>query len=192
MKKMILNFLLAFIELISISLLSPLSVNAKDININLNTNISIDTSIDIKLISPAYSKENILQNFSDSVNYFIVLKNNKNCMNCFGEINEMIKEYKNSFKGRFIVISLIDSTTLDRKRNFAENKKLMPDFNDYFFQYKNGRENFLFDNLTTGYTPELIIIKQGKFFQISYQELFDFPSLQISSDLQNKISDLFK
>jgi hypothetical protein len=192
MKKMILNFLLAFIELISISLLSPLSANAKDIDINLNTNISIDTSLDIKLISPAYSKENILQNFSDSVNYFIVLKNNKNCMNCFGEINEMIKEYKNSFKGRFIVISLIDSTTLDRKRNFAENKKLMPDFNDYFFQYKNGRENFLFDNLTTGYTPELIIIKQGKFFRISYQELFDFPSLQISSDLQNKISDLFK
>jgi hypothetical protein len=191
MKKTIRNFLLVFIELIPLSLFNP-AANAKNGPGNITESDVSDSTLNIKSISSTYSKENIRQDFSDSINYFIVLKNNKNCMNCFSEINEMIHANKDSLKGRFVVIALIDSTTLERKKSFAENKRLMPDFDDYFFQYKNTKENLLFDKLTTGYTPEIIVIQKAKLIQISYQDIFEFPSLQVSADFQNKISELLK
>ncbi len=193
MKKTIRNFQSISIKLIFVSVLYFISADCKNIKGNFIGKLLLDTNTtSLSEIPPIYSKENISQTFYDSINYFIVLKNNKNCMNCFGEINQFIQTIKKTYTSKFIAISLIDSTTLDRKRNFYENKKLMPDIDDFFFQYRNNSNNFFFDNLSNGYTPEIIILKNGKIFRIPYQEIFEFESLEISQDFKIKIIDLLK
>jgi hypothetical protein len=193
MKKTTLTFPSLYIRLILLSLFITIIVtetNAK----NESFNIILHDSVSIESISQyrIYSKENSPVQFADSNNYLIVLKNNRNCLNCFEQFNEFARVNKNNLNALFIVISQIDSATLERKRSFFENKKLMPDFDDYLFQYRSNLLTTIFDDLHTNYTPELIIISHGKISLIPYTRIFDYPSLNISIQTQFKISELLK
>jgi hypothetical protein len=139
-----------------------------------------------------YSKENIRLNLNENAKYLIVLKNNHNCINCFEQLNDFVRLNKNNLKAKFIVVAEIDSTTLDRKRSYYENKKLMPDFDDYLFQYACNTNKNIFKNLNTNYTPEIIILNHGEINYIPYAKIFDHTTLNISLQTQIDISHLLK
>lgn len=142
--------------------------------------------------SSFYSKQNMPFLFSDTVNYFIVLKNNKNCQSCFTIVNDYIKNVKDSLHAHFISITLIDSTTLNRKIQEAANKKLMPDFDGFFYQYKNPGNNNLFNMLEINNTPELLIISNGEVFHVPYSDIFEYNTMDIQYKLQQEIFKLLK
>ncbi len=190
MKRMIRSFLLPFTGLILISVLSPAIPESKEsgsYSMNVSGTLTSEGFSDFKFYSG--SNEQVILNLDS--NYFIVLKNNHNCINCFRQLNDFIKQNSASLNAKAVVVAQIDSTTLDRKRNFYENKKLMPDFNDYLFQYKNSNHS-IFEYFNTTYTPEVVVITGGKITHISYSDIFDHFSLDLSTPFQLQISELLK
>src|SRR5207244_975648 len=99
---------------------------------------------------------------------------------------------KDSIRAKFVVIALIDSTTLDRRRNAFENKSLMPDFDEFLFQYNRSSEKTIFDKLKTDYTPEILLIHNGHSVHVPYRQVFNYPSLNISDKTQKEIFELLK
>ena len=142
--------------------------------------------------SKLYTKQNFPFYFSDTTNYFIVLKNNKNCQSCFSIVNDFIKSAKDSLRAKLISITLIDSTTLSRKIQEAANIRLMPDMDRCFYQYKNSNDENLFSQLKINYTPVLLIISRGEIFLIPYLDIFEYQTMEISYVVKNKIFQLLK
>jgi hypothetical protein len=189
MKPTILILLLLFMASV---LLSPFT---KGIEFPANTAADISTakiSFNDLINCRIYSKDNSLNIFSKDESYIVVLKNNHNCIDCFRQINEFAHANKNETDAHFIVISQIDSTTLDRKRNFSENNRLMPDFDKFLFEYHNQSQNNLFDMLQINYTPEILIINHDKIYHIPYSQIFDHATLSMSTAVQIKIGELLK
>lgn len=147
--------------------------------------VSISTS-DLRLYTPA----NRLFQFNDSINYFMVIKNNRNCLDCFRSMNDCVKKIKTVRPACYVVISATDSTTLDRKRNYITGKNLMPDFNEYLFQYDDSKNAFA--KLNIEYTPEILIISHGVIHRFSNREIFDYASTNVSAITYQKILDLLK
>jgi hypothetical protein len=140
------------------------------------------------VIPPAYTAGNKLFEFADTATYFIVLKNDRNCHNCLVSMNEFVSKIKNP-GCRFAVIICCDSTALDRKRAFADTKKLMPDFDTLLFQYKES-ESSLFRSMHTNYTPEIVILKNSIVTFIPYKDIFDNSTLEILPETQTLIATL--
>jgi len=192
MKNMIPIFQLESIGLIFLNLLISTYTYGKNMG-NDTAMFSRAEIITEELLNfPFYSRENKQEFFSENTNYVMVLKNNRNCMNCFEQLNEYVHLNKEFLNAKFIVMALIDSTSLDRKRSFYENKKLMPDFEDVFFQYRGQMKSTIFDFLQSNTTPELLIINKGKIYHIPYSKIFDYPSLNISLQVQTEIAELLK
>lgn len=139
-----------------------------------------------------YSRQNISFSFSDTTNYFIILRNNKNCQSCFSILNDYVKSVKDSLPGKYISITLTDSTTLNRKIHEAANKRLMPDLDGFYFQYKNSKSDNLFDRLEINNTPDLLIISNGEITRISYADIFEYNTMNIRYELQQEIFRLLK
>ena len=182
----------AFIKLFCLSLLfsgSHIHSYAKSSLQLFNT----EDSTLFKNVNPnIYSRENYSRQFSVTENYLIVLKNSRSCSDCFRDINNYVRNIKADLRAKFIVISLIDSSTLDRKRNYQETRTLMPDFEEYLFQYKNSSLKTFFDQYDTKTTPELLIVRNGEILKINYADVFDFSSMDISISTQFKIFQLLK
>jgi hypothetical protein len=161
------------------------------LNVKAETEKLSEESKKYVLNSIFYSKQNTPFLFSYTTNYFIVLKNNKNCQSCFTIVNDFIKTGKASLHASFISITLIDSTTLNRKIQEAANKRLMPEMDGLFFQYKDNGNN-LFNRLEINNTPEILIISNGEVFHASYSDIFEYDTMDIQYKLQQEIFRLLK
>jgi hypothetical protein len=131
-----------------------------------------------------YSNTNELFNFSSKENYVIILQNSKKCDDCFRDINSFAKFNKDSIQAKLVVVILIDSNTLERKRSFAHIKKLMPDFTTYLFQYSGSSFPTLFDLSKTSFSPELVVIEKEKITHVPYKSLFNFPSSEFTLEVK--------
>ena len=193
MKNMTLNFPFLFILLTGLSLL--LFLNSYGIDDGENCNYeTMHNSISVGEIfnSDIFTYDNRKITLSENEKYVIVLKNNRYCNDCFVTLNNYIRNIKNSLNTKFINITLIDSTTLDRKRNYTLNKNLLADFDEYFFQYNHSSTETIFQRLNTNYTPEIILVNKGNIFYISCSDIFDSRSGDISVKTQFKIFQFFK
>jgi hypothetical protein len=130
--------------------------------------------------------------FSDSVDYFLVIKNNRNCLECFRSLNDYANTLRADNKIRFGLITLIDSATLERKRNNLIGRKLLPDFDEFIFTYSSSGGNKLTKDFNISYTPEILIISDGKIHIIHNREIFDYGTSDISAETNKKIIELFK
>jgi hypothetical protein len=140
-------------------------------------------------LPPVYTAKNKLFAFGDNSTWFIVLKNDRNCHTCFESMNDYVSQIRKNYNCRYAVIIDCDSTALDRKRSFADTRLLMPDFDTLLFQYRQSPDNF-FRSLHVNYTPEIIILKNGKVTNIQYKDIFDPNSMNLSVQTQTQISRL--
>lgn len=138
-----------------------------------------------------YDSQNKAVAFNDSMSYFVLLKNNRNCSQCFKEINHSMAKIKESVRLKLVVIGLADSVTLERKRTVAASRIQMPDFTDYWVTYNNGNKN-IFDEFKTDYTPEILLINANSIIHIPYSEIFSYPGLNITPQTFNKINAFLK
>ncbi len=150
-----------------------------------------DSFIDISN-TQFYTNENRLERLNENNNYILILKNTRGCADCFKSINNYIRNLKSPGNIRTALISLVDSTSLERKRNFYFNKKLMPDIDEYLFQFITSDDQTLFEQFKTKYTPEIILVKSGNIIHIPYPEIFEFPSLEISTATSKKVNEFLK
>jgi hypothetical protein len=139
-----------------------------------------------------YNSVNTSNTFKPDESYLVLLKNNRNCIECFRVINRFVKEIKDSLDVKFIVLSQIDSSTLERKRNLINNKELLPDFTEYCFQYFDSDKKSIAEILKTNYTPEVIIIKNGIVNYFRYDLLFNYRSLSLSEKTKQDLINLLK
>jgi len=137
-----------------------------------------------------YTEANQTFQFSKTENYFVILQNSKKCDDCFRDINSFINSHKDSIHANLVVVTYIDSNTLERKRTFAHNKKLMPDFTTYLFQYHNSSTPTLFEICKTNFSPELLVIEKEKYKHISYKDLFNFPTSEFTPEVKALVFNL--
>ncbi len=137
----------------------------------------------------AYNTKNSEFIFQDSVNYFIVLRNNHYCNNCFLSINDFVSKIKNQFPAQFIAISICDSNSLDRKKSIAETKNLLPDFDEFIVQYSTSTNN-IFNQYLIKQTPEILILTNGNVEHISNPEIFEIASVNVSAETKEHIIKL--
>lgn len=130
-----------------------------------------------------YSKEGNILAFSSDNTYFLLVKNNKSCMNCFVVLSDFLEILKAKEKTELIAITHSDSTPLARRRNIHESLTMFPNFNEHCVTYSQRWEE-------SSPTPELLIIKNNKLYVFSYSEIFADGFDFISIEVQNKISKI--
>lgn len=140
-------------------------------------------------IPKVYTVKNKEYSINDSSSYFIILRNNHGCNNCYTSLNDYLLKLRNKVQANFISISECDSNSLARKRNLADTQNLMPDMNDYLFQYNCTKDNF-FNNYSVDNTPVVVIVRNGKLTLIPYSEIFEISSTNISSYAHQKFLTL--
>ncbi len=185
-------FLSAFTELICNKLSTAIALVFLSVNIlpaHGQSKASIEKGNAFTI--PLYSVDNQTSYLNDSSSSFVVLKNNRNCLDCFKSINRFVTELKKNGGIRFVAVTLVDSTTLDRKRSFANSQKLFSAFDGFLYQYYKSATKNLFEELGTEYTPEIILISKGNFLRIPYKEIFQYPSLDLSIQTQIQIQKFF-
>ena len=146
----------------------------------------------IESLETVYNVRNNAVQFADTSNYFLILKNNRNCIDCFSSLNDFIGRNKKNIPARLVVLALVDSSTLDRKKNFAVNHRIFNQFDSFYFEYKStsNAENLLIRDQDI--TPEIILMKKGYYRRIPYSMIFEFPGTEISTRTQNEITEFFK
>jgi hypothetical protein len=144
-------------------------------------------------IPPLYTNLNEQIALSENEKYLVILKTNKNCIDCFYSINNQVMKIKSELPDtKFIVITLIDSSSLERKRNYHTAKILLPGFDEFFFQYNKPDALNFFKIWKTYYSPEILIIKHGIVTHIPYTDVFTNPNLQISDKVNQAIIEQLK
>lgn len=132
-----------------------------------------------------YSSNNNRIEFSQDSTYFIVLKNNKSCMNCFFVLSGYLSQIEKKSENVFISISHSDSSVLDRKRNIYELTKIFPDFDRFGVSYSGKWDERI-------PSPELLIIRNNQTYHFQYSDLFADGFEMIAIDVQNKITSILK
>lgn len=148
-----------------------------------NSGITISKNIDDGYVTgwKFYSKQNTSQFFSNDSIYFLIVKNNKSCQNCFQTLTDYLLVLQKKYPFQLHSVSHSDSTSLERKRNIYELTILFPGFQAYSVTYSEKWN----DNTPT---PELVIIKKNQFYLFSYQDLFSEGFGFISTTVQTKIN----
>ncbi len=130
-----------------------------------------------------YSKQNNALEYSNDSVYFIIIKNNKSCLNCFQTLTEYLKIAQNNSLHQLHAASYSDSISLSRKRNIYELTQLFPEFHKHAVTYSE-----LWNEKIT--TPELLIIKNDKQYRFKYEELFADGFSIISFSVQSAIKSI--
>ncbi len=148
-----------------------------------NSGITISKNIDDGYVTgwKFYSKQNTSQFFSNDSIYFLIVKNNKSCQNCFQTLTDYLLVLQKEYPFQLHAVSHSDSTSLERKSNIYELTILFPGFQAYSVTYSEKWN----DNTPT---PELVIIKKNQFYLFSYQDLFSEGFGFISTTVQTKIN----
>jgi hypothetical protein len=193
MKKKILNIRYQYILLISISLFQFFSIYAVE-NYSGDDRMIYCSPVSFSEIqnSDIFTYDNRKYNFNSNDKYLVVLKNNKYCNECFVIIDNYVKSIRKEIAAKFICISLIDSTTLGRKRNYAANRNLLANFDEYYFQYTLSTTGTLFKKFNSNYTPEILIINNGNVIYIPYSEIYDSNYENIGVNTQYRILQFLK
>lgn len=128
---------------------------------------------------PIYTQGNtIWKNDSDKA-YFIILKGNKYCLQCFAELDEYLHDSLHT--DNIYSLSLVDSSVFDRKKEAIEVKKLFRYLKAPLFEYDSSEgvsnvdaenKNTLFYKYKAEYTPALIYVYKNKISYLSYSDLF--------------------
>lgn len=126
-----------------------------------------------------YNEKNEEWYFSDSNDYIIILKNNRNCLKCFGQLYQYLAEKYKSDNMDILSISAVDSSVFARKTEVMSINKLMPGIVTKLFDYNANndvsineyRSPFLYNNVDV--TPAIIIIKNNSAHYLPYNEVFN-------------------
>ena len=147
---------------------------AKCQEVNLKTNFAIEN-----LNFYAITGDHLT--LDSSSDYFIILKNNRSCFDCF----LTVENYVHILSGDSInewMMSMSDSSSLVRKRIVIESKN----------QFRKLSYYGVFYNKDFGdvYTPALILIKSGKKYSFDYKDLFNEGLEFIATKTQRKIDEI--
>ena len=129
-----------------------------------------------------YDGENNLLTPDTAQSYFIVIRNNKSCLNCF----YILEDYLFALDADSVndwMINSIDSSTLSRRRIMYESKQEFRKTSFFGITYHTP---------DTMYTPVLLLIKHAKLYQFSYKELFNEGVDYIGTATQDKIKKILQ
>lgn len=140
-----------------------------------------------------YNEQNEKWYFSDSNDYIIILKNNKNCLKCFGQLYQYLAENYKSDNMVILSISTIDSSVFARKTEVMSINKLMPGIVTKLFDYNVNnhvttnypKSPFLHNNVDI--TPAIIVKKNNIEHYLPYNEIFNGSNI-----IDKKLSLLLK
>jgi len=123
-----------------------------------------------------YTQKNVAWQPHDTNTYFLILKNNKNCLKCFTEVSQFLAE---NYSGKNYIkasVSKTDSSVFARKYEAAEIGRIMPEVSLILFDYnrenevQNAGSVFIKNNIDI--TPCLLVIKGDKQFFYRYEQLY--------------------
>ncbi|MDZ4757388.1 MAG: hypothetical protein SGJ10_04500 [Bacteroidota bacterium] len=135
-----------------------------------------------------YNKKNLIENIDTSASSFLILlKNNRNCYNCFGELVPLFDSLKNTNSvDSFVAIILTDSEEYNTYAVTVVNKYLDKILFDYTvektdFISQKPKHKSLFTQYNVYTTPALLLIKNKKVLYIPTEELFSAKPLSLET-----------
>jgi len=111
-----------------------------------------------------YTKKNQPWQPADSAPCFVIMKHNKNCLKCFNEVFEAVREDFPTARYTIASLSLVDSSVFARKLEAASVREVMPEASPVLFEYrsKNENPNSLFQRYSPDITPAIIVMSKGR------------------------------
>jgi hypothetical protein len=119
-----------------------------------------------------YTEKNTLWNPPSNGACFVILKHQKNCLKCFGEVFDAISKNFPQAKYEIASLSIVDSSVFARKMEATTIRELMPGASPILFEYRNTNGASLFEKYNPDFTPAIVVFKDGKETFIPYDSIY--------------------
>jgi len=123
-----------------------------------------------------YDRSNTEWAAEDNSTSIVILKNSKNCLKCFTELQDFI--LTNDRTSTLYSLSFIDSSVFARKLEMTNINKLMPSIETNLFCYTGNKQN-PFNDFNVDITPAILIIRNYKVHYIPYSDIFKGQNIDI-------------
>lgn len=119
-----------------------------------------------------YTEKNTLWNPPPKGTCFVILKHQKSCMKCFGEVFDAIRKDFPQSRYEIASLSQVDSSVFGRKMEAATIRELMPGASPILFEYRNKNGTSLLEKYHPDVTPAIVVFKDGKETFIPYNSIY--------------------